>query len=336
MKRNTRILFGSLAALTLLWGAAAHARDTFYYLGYDVVQVLDGTTDEVVADIPVKGWLRDSAPSPDGKYLYISANRHVIHKLDLAERKVVKTIDVNGDGWERLIYGFAISSSGKTAYAHLLFRTAKDGEALIRPPAVAEVDLETGKVLRSVEVPWGAGNLIGINDGKTVYAIGQDLLRIDVSGPELRLVEVRPLIDKGMNTLPFWPNADRNGGIAVAPYYTPTGMGILFINTKTAEVVDKPLKDMAMVYTVALSPDGKKAYGNMDDLVVIDLAKGKVVKQSPVQEGTNFGITISSDGKKVYCVGGGYTMTVFDAESLKPLKVVRMASDGMDMFRVTN
>jgi DNA-binding beta-propeller fold protein YncE len=335
MKRGALSLLGAAACLALVWAGAAEAKDIFFYIGYDVVQVLDGTTDEIVADIPAKGWLRDSALSPDGKFLYITANRHRIHKIDVAERKLVKTIDVNGDGWDRMIYGFSISASGRTAYAHLLFRTHRDGEAVIRPPAVAEIDLDTGKVLRSVEVPWGAGNLIGVADGRTVYTVGQDLVRVDVSGPELKVVEVRPLIDKGMNSLPFWPNADRNGGLAVAPYYTATGMGILFIDTKTAAVVDKPLKDVAMIYTIALSPDRKRAYGNMDDLVMLDLEKGKIVKHVPVQEGTNFSITISSDGKKLYCVGGGYTMTVFDAETLKPLKVVRMASDGMDMFRVT-
>ncbi|MBI5443493.1 MAG: hypothetical protein HY900_20070 [Deltaproteobacteria bacterium] len=335
MNRGALSLLGAVAGLALAWSSPGVAGDTFFYIGYDVVQVVDGATDEIVADIPAKGWLRDSAMSADGKFLYVSANRHVLHKIDLAARKLVKSIDVNGDGWERLIYGFVLSANGKTVYAHLLFRATRGGEVAIRPPAVAEVDLETGKVLRSVEVPWGSGNLIGIQDGKTLYAIGQDLVRLDVSGPELKVVEVRPLIDKGKNTLPFWPNADRNGGVAVAPYYTATSMGALFIDTKTGKVVDKPLKDFAMVYGLALSPDGKKAYGNMDDLVVFDLGTGKLLKHAPIEEGTNFAISISSDGKKVYSMAGGYTMTVFDAETLKSLKVLRMASDGMDMIRLT-
>jgi DNA-binding beta-propeller fold protein YncE len=336
MNRKALILAGALAALAGAWAAPSQAKDLFYYIGYDVVQVLDGDTDTVTATIPAKGWLRDVAASADRKTLFVTANRHLIHKIDLAKGAVVKTVDVNGDGWERLIYGLTVAPSGKSAYAHLLFRTTKDGEALTRQPVVAELDLEDGKVLRSVEVPWGLGNLVGTEDGKTLFGVGQDLVRIDTTGKELKVVESRQLIEKGMNTLPFWPKNYDNNGIAVAPYYTPTAMGVLMIDTKTGEVTDKVLKDISMVYTLVLSPDRKKAYGNMDDVVAYDFETGAITKSVVNDEGTNFDISISSDGKKLYTAAGGYTMTVYDAETLKALKVVQMASDGMGMIRLTN
>lgn len=336
MNRRTLSIAGAVAALVGAWAGAAPAKDLFYYIGYDVVQVLDGDTDTVVADIPAKGWLRDAAVSADRKTLYVTANRHIIHTIDLAKRQVVKTIDVNGGGWERLIYGITVPPGGKTAYVHLLFRAVKDGEAKTQQPVVAEIDLADGKVLRSVEVPWGVGNLVGTEDGKTLFGVGQDLVRIDTTGKDLKVVESRQLIEKGMNTLPFWPKNHDNNGIAVAPYYTPTGMGVLMIDTKTGEVTDKTFKDIAMLYTLVLSPDRKKAYGNMDDVVAFDFETGAITKSVINEEGTNFDISISSDGKKVYTVAGGYTMTVYDSETLKPIKVVQMASDGMGMFRLTN
>ncbi len=336
MKRKTLTLAGALVALAGLWTGAAQAKDLFYYIGYNVVQVVDGDTDSVVADIPAKGWLRDASATADRKFLFVTANRHLIHKIDLAQRKVVKTTDVNGGGWERLIYGLSVAPEGKTGYAHLLFRTTKDGEALTRQPVVAELDLETGKVLRSVEVPWGLGQLVGTQDGKTLFGIGQDLVRIDASGKDLRVVETTQLIEAGKNTLPFWPKHYDNNGIAVAPYYTPEVMGVLMIDTKTGQVTDKVFKDMAMLYTLVLSPDQKKAYGNMDDVAAFDFEAGTMTKIVANDEGTNFDISISSDGKKIYTVGGGYTMTVYDAETLAPRKVVQMATDGMGMIRLTN
>jgi len=74
----------------------------------------------------------------------------------------------------------------------------------------------------------------------------------------------------------------------------------------------------------------------MDDLVEIDLAKKTYLRSVPIAEGTCYGVNISSDGRKVYVAGGGSTLTVYDAKSLKPLKVLQMASDGMDLRRVSN
>jgi DNA-binding beta-propeller fold protein YncE len=337
MNRKALCFMGAVAALTAVWAAPAQAKDFFYYIGYDVIQVVDENTDEIVADIPVKGWLREVGVTADHKTMFVTANRHIIHKVDLKERRVVHSIDLNGIGWERLIFGFAPAPDGKTAYAHLLFRTVTNGEPVVKNPIVGQIDLESGKVLRTVDVPWGVGNLISTDDGKTLFAVGQDLIRIDTTGKELKIVETKPLLDDGKNSLPFWPKTYDNGGIAVAPYYTATGMGVVLIDVKTGQVVDKPLKDMSMVYTLVLSPDHKKAYGGMDDIVAYDLEQGgAITATNHIGEGTNFSITISSDGKKVYTAAGGYTMTVFDAATLQPLKVVKMATDGMDMIRLPN
>jgi glutamine cyclotransferase len=54
----------------------------------------------------------------------------------------------------------------------------------------------------------------------------------------------------------------------------------------------------------------------------------------PIKEGTCYGINVSADGRKIYVGGGGSTLTVYDAATLKPLKVLQMASDGMDLRRI--
>jgi DNA-binding beta-propeller fold protein YncE len=107
------------------------------------------------------------------------------------------------------------------------------------------------------------------------------------------------------------------------------------VDQATGTITDLPIQGPpAMAYSVVLAPDRKKAYAVMDDLTVIDLAKRTYVASVPVQEGTCYGINVSADGRKIYVGGAGSTVTVYDAATLKPLKVLQMASDGMDIRRV--
>jgi DNA-binding beta-propeller fold protein YncE len=138
-----------------------------------------------------------------------------------------------------------------------------------------------------------------------------------------------------MNILPFWDYAFDNGGVASMNYYTEKYMGLLLVDQQSGRVDDLPIKgDPAMAYSVVLAPDRKRAYAVMDDLTVIDLAKKAYVASVPLKEGTCYGVNVSSDGTKVYAAGGGSTLTVFDARTLKPIKVLQMASDGMDLRRI--
>lgn len=326
-----------LAMAALLWAgtAGAQPRDRFYFLGYQMIQVVDGETDAIVADIPLKGFVRDVDLSADRRFLYVAASRHLVHKLDLDTHRIVSTIDLNRDGWERFMYGFALDPDGTTAWGALLSRSTKDGEPVIGKPVVAQFDLADGRIRRSVEVPWGVARLVRV-DGGHLYAVGQDLFRIDTTGAEPRIVETRPMFDKQMNVLPFWEYPWENGNRLVAPYYTPTAMGLLVIDQASGEVREDELKgDPVMAYSVILSPDRKTGYAVMDEINVIDMDKRTVKASVPLVEGTSYGVNITSDGRKLYVGAGGSTLTVYDTKTLKPLKVLQMDTDGMDVRRVT-
>ena len=331
-------LFLLILSATVCAGLAARAeaRDRFYYMGYEIIQVIDGDTDAIVADIPIKGATREVGLTADRKFLYVATNRHLVHKVDLGENRVVATVDVSNDGWDRLMFGFVLDPDGKTAYGALMARRTDNGEVVIGKPVVAQFELATGKLLRSVEVPWGVAHLVSVRGGKLLYAFGQDAYKIDTTGGELKLVETVPMFDKQMNILPFWDYAFDNGGVASMNYYTPEAMGLLLLNQETGELQDILIKgEPAMAYSVILSPDRKRAYAVMDDLTVIDLAKKTYVASVPIKEGTCYGINVSADGKKIYVGGAGSTLTIFDAQTLKPMKVLQMASDGMDLRRIS-
>jgi len=314
----------------------ALAKDIFYYLGYGMVQVVDGDSDAIVADIPVDGWLRASQFTADRKFLYVLAKRHLIHKIDLAENQVVSTIDVSGNGWDRFIYGFALAVDGKSAFVNLLSRITDRGEVEVAAPILAQIDLEDGRILRSIEVPWSSVSLVSVKNASNIYVIGKDIVKVDVSGEEMRVIGTYPMFEKKWNILPFWDYTMENGGVFIVNYYTPELMGLVSIDTNTGEITDTPLDGPPVfAYSVILSPDKKKAYAVMDELVVIDLETRSYGPIVPIPGGTCYAINISSDGKKIYVSGGGSTTTVFDAESLHPIKVLHMKTDGMDLRRLT-
>lgn len=333
--RGTRFLLLFLTALASAVAVPALAGDRLYYLGYQVIQVIDGDTDAIVADIPAKGFMREADLSADRKFLYVAASRHLVHKVDLVANKVVATVDVSNGGWDRLMHGFVVDREAKTAYGAMMSRKTEGGEVVIGKPVVAQFELSTGQLLRSVEVPWGVAHLVSIRDGRMIYAIGQDLYKIDTTGNDLKVVETVPLFDKGINILPFWDYAFDNGGIASMNYYTEKFMGLLLVDQKSGDIQDVAIRgEPALAYSVVLAPDRRKAYGVMDELTVIDLSTRKYDASVPIKEGTCYGVNVSSDGRKIYVGAGGSTLVVYDAKTLKPIKVLQMASDGMDLRRV--
>jgi len=315
---------------------SAQAKDTFYYIGYQVIQVVDGDTDTIVADIPVEGWLRETDFSADRRFLYAVAKRHLIHKIDLEQRRVVSTIDVGDQGWERFIYGFDLAPDGKTAYANLISRTTRRGEAVVAAPVLAQIDLEDGRILRSIEVPWSSVALVSVKDSSQIYVIGKDIVKVDVSGELMKIIGTYPMFEKQWNILPLWENTLENGGVFMGNYYTAEFMGLVSIDTHSGEITDTPIEGPPVfAYSVMRSPDKKKVYAVMDELTVIDLKTRSYEAILPVPGGTHYAINVSSDGRKIYVSGGGSTTTVYDAKSLKPVKVLQMESDGMDFRRVT-
>ena len=322
-----------LCLLTIL--GRAEAKDLIFTQGYNCVEVIDVDSDQIVANIPVPGFVREVVWTEDNKTMYLTTQRHKIVKIDLHQLKVVKVYDANWDGWKRNIWGFVLSNDGKTGYINSIDRKVEGGEVLVRE-TISQIDLEDGKVLRSMTPPWGVSSLVYMKDERSLYAVGLDLYKIDLTQNEMKVVETRPMLEKKMDILPIWPSTHENGGIFLTNYYTPEYMGLLSINGNTGEIVDRKINGPpVMAYCFIYSPDKKKAYGIMDNIEVIDLETNTVVKSFPNAEGTSFSIIPSSDGKKLYAGAGGSTITVYDAKSYQVLKVLQMQSDAVALNRVS-
>lgn len=337
--KNAKYAF--LAALLfglLVPAGTVQAKDLIFTLGYGVLEVIDGDTDTITANIPLKGWTRAYTVLPDKKQMVVSASRRYLHVVDTEKLQLVKTLDLhnNKEGWDRFEFGITAGADGKTIYANLHARRTEAGEVEIATPVLAQIDLDSGEILRSIEIPRGIFQLLLVNGGKEVYAIGQDLYKIDVASQEMKISETHSMFDKGMNIFPLWHYTFENDGYFIAPYYNMEGCGMLEINTHTGEITENMLNsEPPFVYSFMYSPDRSTIYGGMDELYKIDAKSRTITGSAIISEGTNFSLMVSGDGKKVYTGGGGSTISVFDAETLKLLKVLQMETDGMTMARFT-
>ncbi len=330
--------FAFLAALLLCTTVVCdrvEAKDLIFHMGYEMIEVIDADTDEISA-IPIKGASRDSVFSADRKFLYVTGSRRVIHKIDLEKMQVVNSIKVEEQGWERFIYGIALNQDGKTGYVNVFSRRTEKGEAVIGHPEVLQIDLDNGKILRSLEVPFGVVSLCLVEQDSKMYALGQDIYTIDVAKKQMKIIDTIPMFDKGINILALWHYTAENDGVWLSPYYSPEGMGLLSIDTRSGKVTETMIQgEPPFAYNAIYSPDKTKAYSIMDDVAVIDLKTKTYTKIVPIREGTCYGIIPTSDGKKLYAGAGGSTITVFDAETLRPVKVLQMQTDGMGLRRLS-
>lgn len=334
MKNKMFIMLG-IVAISLLAGVVqSQAKELIFNLGYGKVQVIDVASDELLPDIDIKGWGREAVFSADKKFMYVTASRRMIHKIDIAQMKVVNTIDLHKGEWQRFVYGMDLAEDGTTAYVHLFSRKTEKGEAVFGSPVVAQIDLESGKILRSIEVPIGVCYLAYSKSKQTIYAVGLDVYMIDVSGKEMKTAGVHPMFDKKMNILPLFSYAAENNGVALLPYWIGEAGGLLSIDTNTGRITETPIKGPMMAYGALYSPDMKKAYANMDELYVIDLATQAITNTIVVPTGTTFAVMTSADGKKIY-LQGGPTITIYNAETLKVVKTLEMSTDGMLLRRLT-
>ena len=313
----------------------AEAKDLIFSQGYNSIEVIDTDTDETVAKIPIQGFVREMVWTEDNKTMYVTTQRHNIVKIDIQQMKVVKTIDANQDGWKRMIWGIVLDNDKKSAYINSVDRKVDGGDTEVRQ-TISQIDLETGNVLRSMTAPWGVASLAYQKDGKTLFAIGQNIHKIDLTRGEMKIFDSYPLFDKHKEMLPIWPFIRENGGVFLANYYNPEFMGLVSIDTNTGEIAERRIQGPpVLAYCFIYSPDRKKAYGIMDEIHVIDLATNTVVKSIPNAEGTSFSVIPSSDGKKLYAGAGGATITVYDAQTYQVLKVLQMSSDAVALSRVT-
>ena len=299
--------------------------------------LFDGSRDEIVGEIQTRGRNpREVVPSPDGRFVYTTTEgRAQLEMINLQTRKVERVFDLAPPGYRLTIYGVAINSKGDRLYAHVKPVRELADEYRVDPPQIWAVDVNTGKSEKIVEVPQGVAALVMTKDGRRLIAWGRDLYYIDLA--QGRITDTFPLFNRNLpgqgplDTLPLFIEYERSGVLS-CPYYTTDpilkkilfGLANLDLNTGKVDLVE--LGPAIPLYSSVVSGDRKRAYGVMNQLVAVDLPAGRVLNVQDLER-TQYITNISRDGKKLYVSGASYFIHVYDTETLKLIKTVKLSGD---------
>jgi hypothetical protein len=308
------------------------------------VLVIDSARDEVIAQISTKGHTpKEMVPSPDGKRLYVTTEaRQQIEVVNLASQKVEDVINLAPPGTRLNIYGMTLNRKADRLFVHVLQAALLPDEYRVLPPQIWSVDLRTHQKEVILEVPYGIVSLLAPADENRLIAWGRDIYLIDLA--QKRVATIIPLMSgnppnrAAMDTLPFFLQYEQSGIVSI-PFFTEDPilkkelMGLANLHVDTGKIELLELGPAIPVYSSVVSPDHKRAYLVMNQLVVVDLENKKIVAVKNLER-TKYVANISGDGKKLYLPSAGAFLDIYDTQTLQMIKRVPLPGDpGVSQFR---
>jgi DNA-binding beta-propeller fold protein YncE len=300
--------------------------------------VIDTSRDEIVAQIPTKGRSpKEIIPSPDGKHVFLTTDgRAKIEVVNVPDRKVEEVIDLAQPGVKINIFGLAVSRKGDRLFAHIRPVKQLPDEYVALPPEIWSVDLNTHAKKKIMDAPDGVVSLFVPADPNRLIAWGRNVYFIDLA--QRHVVETVPLQtgllpdQSPMDTLPFFSQYEQSGivsmpSFATNPFTHNLVLGLVNMDVDTGKLDFMELGPPIPLYSSVVSPDRKRAYLVMNQLVVVDLTQRKIAEVRDT-EGTTYVVNLTRDGKKVYLPSSaGPFVNVYDAQSLKRIHSIELPGD---------
>jgi YVTN family beta-propeller protein len=282
------------------------------------ISVIATDRNQVVATIPVgAGPVAVAvAVTPDGTRAYvINGDAISVSVIDTVTNSVLTTFPlVNAI----LLRAVAISPDGTRVYVAHMQNTPPIGVLSTTAPLVgvlSTIDTVTNQVMFTIPV-GNSYDMVISPDGTRVYLADfyAGLVVVDT---------VKKLVIEKLSLGPVL-------GIAITPngtqlYLTPDSSrnnGTIVVNTTTNQVKTFIPVPSNFIDSVAVSPDGKRAYvasyNPKSVVTVIDTATDLVLAHIPIDSlPTLFGVAVSVDGTKAYVTDGVQTVVVIDTATNK-------------------
>ncbi len=299
--------------------------------------IIDTSRDEIIAQIPTKGRSpKEIVPSPDGKHVFLNTDgRAKIEVVNIPNRKVEDVIDLAQPGVKINIFGLAVSRKGDRLFAHIRPVKQLPDELVAMPPEIWSIDLATHEKKKLMDAPESVVSLFVPADPNRLIAWGRDIYIIDLA--QRRVVETLPMRtalppdQAPMDTLPFF-NQFEQSGIVSMPYYATSPfthklvLGLVNMDVDTGKLDFMELGPAIPLYSSVISPDRKRAYMVMNNLVAVDLSQRKIAEVRDTER-TGYVINLTRDGKKLYLPSSGPFVDVYDAQSLKLIHRIDLPGD---------
>jgi DNA-binding beta-propeller fold protein YncE len=356
-ERLAQYRFGfSMRIVLFLATAAACAAQGLLFVGTwpKQVQVIDEAKQKVIDHIELQtGTPRSLSLSEDRKTLYVTTTDHNgIEVVDVATRKVTNSF-VLDEGEKRVRFNaFAADPGGKLIYMVIRISEKKKDRFEIEKQKFAIVDLEQKKIVRTADIPpeeearGGFGFMKISPDGKFMYLFRGTVLIFDTT--DFKLVET---IDLSKPQFPGMAQVGMGGSLdsiqepgtlvslfnSSDPIVRRSIFGIARFDLTRRSFQFTPIgpstggmmglhvtPDRKTGYTVSFSGQG----GNRrSEFWVFDLNSNQLARKQEFDGRSRFNFGISSNGKDMYIYGAGYTVEVFDANSLKLRNTIDLNAD---------
>jgi YVTN family beta-propeller protein len=269
--------------------------------------VIDATTHNVIATVPLGKRPRGIHPSPDGKTLYIALSGSPIggpdvdestlppadHSadgigvFDVAENKLVRTLHAGNDP-----ENFDVSHDGNQIYVS----NEDDAEVSI-------IDVASGNVVQSFKMGAQPEGVRVTPDGKLVFVTSEETSTISVLDPAARKIVATFKVGHRPRSIAFTPdgklgyvNAENDGTV------------VLFdaVHYRVLKTIDLGKPGIVKPMCVILSPDATRLYvstGRGQRVFTIDTKTNKVLGSVTVGK-RPWGIALSPDAKTLYSANG--------------------------------
>ena len=349
--KKALIAFVSLMALFPSLAAAAEPRVLLVGVWPNRLRFFDETTEQVVGEMQLRyGAVTNvfgSDRTPDSRrFFFVTDRMEAVEVVDIASRAVVDEVKLSSPERRVRMYGAAPDAEGKVLYITVEAVGMEVDRFVPETVDVVRYDLESHRVLDSFPLPSSIEALFlppllrPAPDGKTLYVLSQNVYVLDV--------ETHQIVDTIDLTKPRAPGYGA-GGLGFAPFEVSPGVlygfyrspdpilkktmfGITRVDLARREVESFDVSPDVNVEWFTVSPDGKRAYGGLGDMVAVDLETRKLlVRKERVEQGRqNTTLVVSSDGTKLFVGGVGPLIHVYDAKTLEPLRQIHAGGDIMN------
>lgn len=302
--------------------------------GDSTISVIDGSTNAVIATIPVGQYPRGVTVTPDGSKVYVanftnccSESQGSVSVIDAATNTVIKTISVGLNPAGQL----AIDPSGLHVYVPNYYESS-----------ISVINTSSDTVEAIINVPVNPFAITITQDGSRVYAVSQQqnssdstisvidsttftVMNTILTGPQSNAIVVSP---DGSKLYTITSTNEPGFDTAVSVYNANTGVFITEIPMNLG------------LYALALSPDGSRLYGSNNNccgngngtVSVVDTSTNEIIAVVPVGGAPGL-LSVSADGSRVYVpnnwqasASGGNTVSVIDTATNTVLHTVTVGS----------
>jgi hypothetical protein len=331
--------------------AAAEPRVFLIGVWPNRIRFFDEVSEEFVGEMQLRyGAVTNvfgSDRTPDyRRFFFVTDRMEAVEVVDVASKSVVDEVKLSSPGRRVRLWGATPDASGRMLYM-TVSAVAEEVDRFVPDDVdIVQYDLDAKRTVQSFVLPkeiqsTGIPPYIRVaKDGKSLYVIGQDVFVVDAASHEIvdRIVLSKPrapgYIAAGLGFSPI----EALPGIFFGIYRIPDPVlkkktfGIVRVDLERREADSFDLSNDANVEWLGISPDGKRGYAGMGDLVAVDLESRKLLaRKERVEQGRqNTTIVVSADGKKLYVAGVGPDLQVYDAATLEPIRAISAGGDIMN------